>query len=119
MTNGTGLSQAKAALELANIWEVKNSIVGFCFDTTASNTGVRAGSATIIKKELNRRLLWLSCRHHMYELHIKHAFSKLFGERTGPDDLLFKWFQSTWPDINLETNNLSKPITVAFQLIFK
>ena len=118
MTNGTGLSQAKAALELASIWEVKNSIVGFCFDTTACNTGVRAGSTTIIQKELNRRLLWLSCRHHMYELHIKHAFTKLFGERTGPDDLLFKWFQSIWPDLNLETNNLSKNITVTSQLIF-
>ena len=115
MTNETGLSQA---LELANIWEVKNSLVGFCFDTTASNTGVPAGSVTLIQKELNRGLLWLSCRH-MYELHMKHAFTELFGERTGPDDLLFKWFQSTWPDINLETNNLSKPITVAFQLIFK
>ena len=67
MTNGTGLSQA---LELANIWEVKNSLVGFFFDTTASNTGVRAGSATIIQKELNRGLLWLSCRHHMNQLHI-------------------------------------------------
>lgn len=107
MENATGFSQAKAALHLANEWKVNDSLVGFCFDTTASNTGVRAGSATIIQNELKRRLLWLSCRHHMYELHIKHAFTKLFGERTGPGDLLFKWFQSTWHETNHDTNDLS------------
>lgn len=74
-------TQTKAVLALGNIWEVKNSLVGFCFDTTASNTGVHAGSATIIQKELNCSMLWLSYRHHMYEIHIKDAGR--CGERLG------------------------------------
>ena len=48
------------------------------------------------------------CRHHIEELHIKHAFEKLFGGRTGPDDLLFEWFKQTiWPEIDKEPTDLS------------
>ena len=81
-------------------------LVSVGFDTTTSNTGCRQGSVIRIEQELQKRLLWLAYRHHMYELHIKHAFTKLFGERSVPGDLLFKSFQSIWPDLDKDTNNL-------------
>ena len=112
MKDATGLSQAKAAILLTREWKVFDSIIGYSFDTTASNTGVRAGSATLIQQEMGRRILWLPCRHHILELIIKFAFTALFGERTGPNDLFFKWFQSIWPTIDTDTTDLSKYTSV-------
>ena len=40
-----------------------DSIVGYSFDTTANNTGVRAESAALIQLEMDRRILLLACRH--------------------------------------------------------
>ena len=106
MDDATGKAQATAAIYLSKKWPVEKSLVSVGLDTTTSNTGLRQGSVIRIEQELQKRLLWLSCRHHMYELHIKHAFTKLFGERSGPDDLLFKSFQSIWPDLDKDTNDL-------------
>jgi hypothetical protein len=82
----------RSAISLIDEWEVKDSLIGFCFDTTASNTGISNGCATLIESELKRAILRLLCRHPIQELHVKHAFSALFGERNGPDDLMFKRF---------------------------
>jgi hypothetical protein len=96
----------RSAISLIDEWEVKDSLIGLCFATTASNTGIRNGCATLIKSELKRAILRLPCRHHIQELHVKHAFSALFGERNGPDDLMFKRFQSQWEEISKDTNDL-------------
>jgi hypothetical protein len=60
-------------------WQLKQDVVALVFDTTASNTatGIRNGCASLIEKDLNHPLLWLACRHHMYEVHIK-IFGSLF-----------------------------------------
>ena len=38
-------------------------------------------------------LLWLACRHHMAELHLKHPYHLIMHVATGPDDPLFKSFK--------------------------
>ena len=40
------------------------------FDTTASNSGSIKGAAKLIEDDLGRKLLWLACRHHTFELMI-------------------------------------------------
>lgn len=74
------------------------------FDTTASNTGIRNGCAVLIECELKHSLLWLACRHHIYETHIKNIWKAITGATSGPDDLLFKGFKSQWG--NLDHDNL-------------
>ena len=72
--DGTGASMKDALLTTLQVWEIPHeNIIGMCWDTTASNTGRQQGSATLFKQELNRHILWLACRHHIGELHIKHA----------------------------------------------
>ncbi|KAI9550672.1 hypothetical protein GHT06_013437 [Daphnia sinensis] len=93
MENSTRLNQSQAALRMAKEWQIKDNIIGVCFDTTASNTGARQGAAILIESELKRALLYLACRHHHCELHIKHAFTALRGERDRPDEPIFKRFQ--------------------------
>jgi len=53
--------------------EIENKIEAVVFDTTSSNSGCWKGSVGIFKKLVDRAMLWLACRHHISELHIKHA----------------------------------------------
>ncbi|KZR97635.1 Cc8K15.2-like protein, partial [Daphnia magna] len=71
--DSTGMSQHNAVIKLLDEWEVTDNVVGMVFDTTASNTGRWKGCATSIEFTLDRAVLWLACRHHMYELHVKHV----------------------------------------------
>lgn len=74
LLNATGESQAKAVVELINEWKLADKIVSMCFDTTASNTGVRNGACKIIEDILGKPLFSLACRHHIMELILSHVF---------------------------------------------
>jgi hypothetical protein len=107
MENSTGLNQSQAALQMAKEWQIEDNIIGVCFDTTAGNTGARQGAAILIKSELKRALLYLACCHHHCELHIKHAFTALRGERDRPDEPIFKRFQSDYSSFDIDYSNLT------------
>ena len=57
--------------------------LGICWDTTASNTGCHQGVATHFDQQQEKACLWLACRHHVGELHIKHA-DGIRGATKGP-----------------------------------
>ena len=38
------------------------------FDTTASNSGIRAGEAVLIEQKIEETLLYLACRHHIFQV---------------------------------------------------
>ena len=69
-----------------------------------------------MENALNRPALWLACRRHIQELHIKHVakvVAKEIGGRnaTGPTEPLFKRFQDSWPELGvseLDQSNLRK-----------
>ena len=82
--DGTGASMKDALMTTLNVWDIPdNNIIGMCWDTTASNTGRRQGSATLFEEELGRVIMWLACRHHIGELHIKHADVEVRGDWAG------------------------------------
>ena len=93
VAHGTGELLAQSALHCLDQWEARNDLIGFVFDTTASNTGVHQGAAVRIAEIIARALLWLPCRYHIAELHIKIPYDKLQGPTNGPDDPLFKRFK--------------------------
>jgi hypothetical protein len=71
------------------------------FDTTASNTGRLNGACTLLEKSLDREILFLTCRHHIFELVLQGVFTKVkLFSMTGPDILLFKRFQNMWENID-------------------
>ena len=76
------------------------------FDTTASNTGEWKGSVSRFEMMLDRAVLWLACRHHIPELHIKHANEVLRGESDAPEDKLFKQFKKQFPSFDLADRSL-------------
>lgn len=83
VTRGTGQLLARAALHCVNEWEARESIIGTVFDTTSANTGLHEGAAVHIENGLGHSLLWLACRHHIAELHIKHSYDKVQGATKG------------------------------------
>jgi hypothetical protein len=53
------------------------------FDTTSSNTGEYNGACVLLEERLNKKLLYLACRHHRLELIVKSVFELAFGKSTG------------------------------------
>lgn len=74
VTEGSGESEAGAVYDLLKIWDEMNFVQACCFDTTSVNTGHLAGAATVLERLLKRNLLWIPCRHHIYELCLKAIF---------------------------------------------
>lgn len=54
----------------------------------------------MIEKALDKELVWIACRHHIFEIILSDVFKTLFGSSSGPDISLFKRFQKEWPNIN-------------------
>ncbi|KZS02306.1 Uncharacterized protein APZ42_000705 [Daphnia magna] len=106
IANSTGEAQHNAVIDLLREWKVFDKVVGLVFDTTASNTGRLKGSATSIEKTLGRAVLWFACRHHVYEIHVKHVSDSVMGKRNSPSEALFVRFQKDWKDFDQEQSNL-------------
>ena len=64
------------------------------------------------KNLLERTLLWLACRHHIFEVLLSDVFTMCMGPSSGPDILLFKQFRSTWPKLHHQPQDTS-PLVVA------
>ena len=58
------------ALMGQNVVKFVRDWAGRCFDTTASNTGIHTEAISVVIDSPDRRLLFLTCRHHMLELEI-------------------------------------------------
>ena len=68
--------------------------------------GERKGCAALIEQHIGHALLWLTCRRHIYELHIKHAAVAVIGKTVGPDEGLFKRFRKDWDNIDHSVEDL-------------
>lgn len=101
LLNGTGNSQANAVLSLVNEWKLADRIHFMCFDTTASNTGIRNGACKIIEDKLGKPLIGLACRHHIIRLIVSNVFKCTMEQKTsGPEICIFQKFQTCWDDID-------------------
>lgn len=63
------------------------------------------GSCVLLEQWLERSLLYLPCRHHIYEIILRSVFDHKFGSTSGPNVPLFQRFQSAWPKLNLNNFN--------------
>ncbi|XP_074115222.1 uncharacterized protein LOC141537915 [Cotesia typhae] len=67
-----------------------------CFDTTAVNTGIHHGTCKEIEKALGKELIWLPCRHHIYEIILRSAFEVYWPVSSGPNVPIFGRFKKFW-----------------------
>ena len=62
----------------------------------------------MIEKEIGHAILWTACRHHVYELHIKHVWDAVVGHHNGPIEPLLKLLQDNWDSISHESTDIIK-----------
>jgi len=86
-----------------------DQIIRLCEATTASNTSKDNGAnRNIVVHALLRPVLWLMCRHHVYECHIAHVMKVLLGPTKGPSKGLYVKLSELWPRIHEEVNKLER-----------
>ena len=90
---GASSQQGEAGQRL---WETTT----FNFDTTASNIGIHSGAAIRLNYLFNRPVLYLACRHHVFDLLAKNTFHKFVRYDPSPDVSMFKKMKDLWPDID-------------------
>lgn len=101
LQRSTGEEQATAVYNALNDWGLLDVVQGLCCDTTSSNTGRLNGACILIEQKLDKDLLYLPCRHHIYELVLRSVFeTKIPQVTTSPSIPLFKNFQKKWIDID-------------------
>ncbi|XP_050526437.1 uncharacterized protein LOC126897076 [Daktulosphaira vitifoliae] len=99
--SGKGLEVSSAVYDALVKWSLLEKVQAFTFDTTASNTGRLNGACFLLEQRLGREILFLACRHHIYELVLQGVFSDTkLCPSTGPEILLFKRFQQEWETID-------------------
>ena len=97
---GSGTMMGQKVVEFVREWAgVGEHLVGLCFDTTSSNTGIHTGAITVVQQSLKRRLLFLACRHHMLEICAAAVFDAFFTSK-GPEIELFGRLKSQWQFID-------------------
>ena len=106
--DGTGLAEADIVKAMLSQWGVKNEVIAMVFDTTSSNTGADLGACRFLELWLDAPILWLSCRHHVYELHIKWFIQEVMGVTKDPGVPLFRRLKSEWYSLDIDYGNLSK-----------
>jgi len=118
LLNGTGVNQAKAIFESLEEWSIIDKVQAVCCDTTASNTGRINGTCVLLEQFIDSDLLYLPCRHHIFELLLKSVFDlKLKLPTTGPDVPIFKRFQQQWPTLNTQNYYIGLNDTVVKSLV--
>lgn len=100
LNSGTGKEQAFAVCDTIYEYGLQNHIKALVFDTTAVNTGRFNGTCTLIENSLQRPLLWLPCRHHIYEIILKCVFDEKISYYGSPNVKLFEKFKNAWAKIN-------------------
>ena len=106
--SGSGLQQKEVVVDLLNKWDISDQITGMVFDTTASNTGNQTGACKLLEDHMDKALLWIACRHHMYELHIKHVVEAVTGNTKDPGVKLFRRLKAEWNKLEIDYSKLTK-----------
>ncbi|CAH0552821.1 unnamed protein product [Brassicogethes aeneus] len=74
LPDGKGVTQAQEMFKSVQEWGLSDNIQALCCDTTASNLGCRNEAAINLDQLLQKDLLYLPCRHHIYELVLNCVF---------------------------------------------
>ena len=107
-SSGSGKEQKEVVAEMMKKWEIFEEVTGLVFDTTSSNTGHEIGACKLLEEYLEKAVLWLACRHHIYELHIKHVVEAVSGNTKDPGVKLFRRLKAEWNSLEINYSKLKK-----------
>lgn len=103
MISGHGAETcATKIFDVITKYNLHNRIIGIVCDTENTNTGHLTGVCVRIEEFLERDLLRIMCRHHIYDLTLKHIGIFLFGPSTAPTfDFGCTKLKTAWEHLNL------------------
>ena len=118
LPSGTGQITADAVFEIVKSWDldthvIDTHVIGMCFDTTASNTGRIHGACVLLEQLIGRNLLWMACRHHIFEVLLSDVFTICLGPSTGPEILFFKRLRDHWGKLQHRPKQQLTPLILA------
>ncbi|KAK3909965.1 Respiratory growth induced protein 1 [Frankliniella fusca] len=102
-TVATAVSQASASAPAAVPYGASYASCGASAPTPPPPTPgrTRGRSVLCIEKRLQRRLVYLACRHHMFDLIPKALFQTMIEPSFSPDvGTLCRNFKKSWPSMN-------------------
>ncbi|KAF0771445.1 Uncharacterized protein FWK35_00027558 [Aphis craccivora] len=118
ISSGTGSEICSAVYDELENWGLLNKIQGFVFDTTASNSGRLNGVCVLLEQKLGRNVLFLACRHHIFEIILQAVFTEAkFAPSSGPDIPLFKRFVNNWRNINKNKYSVWTDDSMTFDIL--
>ncbi|CAI6362813.1 unnamed protein product [Macrosiphum euphorbiae] len=79
---------------------MQNSVKALSFDITAVSSGRLGGTCVLLERLLGKKLFYLPCRHHIYEIILRSVFEEKFNKPTAKDVPIFKRFQLSWKKKN-------------------
>jgi hypothetical protein len=79
LSSATGPMMDNAVVEVIKEWSLKDAVAGLCFDTTIANTGIHRGAITVVQQAFEKRLLFIACRHHIFEIMASAMFDCFFS----------------------------------------
>ena len=77
---GTGEEQSNACVRALEDWQIAPMVEGIVFDTTAANTGLKIRACTLLEKALGKELIWIACRHRVFEVMLSNVCSVHLGQ---------------------------------------
>lgn len=66
---------------------------------SSTNTGLEKGALAILNDLLGRKLIELSCHHHIHEIALKNVFDTKYRTTSGPETPIFNRFAERWDQI--------------------
>ena len=86
MENSKAEEGASVIIQALQHWKIANgALVGFVFDTTNTNSGWKSGIVVRLEEFLERRVLHVYCRHHVFERLVNDTVNVCLGESTFPE----------------------------------
>lgn len=86
ISSSIGRDQPVAVHDLLREWDLCDKIQALTCDTT--------------DHEIGWDLLYLPCRHHIYEIILRSVFDEKMSKSTDPNIPIFKRFQQAWPNVD-------------------
>jgi len=72
---GTGKQETEAVYSMLTRYKLVDLVQEMSFDTTSGNTGHLNWASSLLEKKMGRKLLRLTCRHHVME----HILSSVYS----------------------------------------
>lgn len=96
LEDGKGVTQANRIFDVLEDWDLSQAVKALCCDT-ASYLGNNNGAAVLLEHLSEEDILYLPCRHHIFELISRSVFECKLPFTTGP---ILKKFQEDWKQID-------------------